>query len=120
MGDAHIFGRKAETAAQDFVKSLGYRILETNWRIYHFEIDIIAMDGNELVIIEVKARKTAEYGHPSEFISRKKERNLIEATEHYILEKGLQNEVRFDVITLLPAENGFEIEHFRDAFNAYS
>jgi len=120
MAQAHDFGRKAEQAAREYLQNIGYQIIESNWRLYHLEVDIIARDGNFLVIVEVKARATPFYGHPSEFISRRKERNLIEAADHYIQSNALSNEVRFDVITLLPENSGFRIEHFKDAFTAFS
>lgn len=120
MATHHVLGRNAEKAAAAYLEKSGYRILETNWRHQHLEVDIIALDGPWLVIVEVKARTTEAYGHPSEFISRRKERNLIEAADYFVTTRGLQHEVRFDVITLLRREKDWELEHFPDAFNAYS
>lgn len=120
MSESYHFGKKGEESAKLFVQNLGYQILEVNWRIFHYEIDIIAMDHHELVIIEVKSRKSKDYDHPGEFISRKKAKNLIAAADYYIHEKSLSLEVRFDLITVFPTDHGFEIEHFKDAFNALS
>ena len=49
-------GNKGEEIARQHLLSLGYKLLETNWHFHHYEIDIIAQDGNELVIVEVKSR----------------------------------------------------------------
>lgn len=50
------FGQDSETIARSFLLKKGYSILESNWRSGHKEIDIIAKDGEMLVIVEVKAR----------------------------------------------------------------
>lgn len=120
MAEAHVLGKNAEKAAQEYLQNIGYQIVEINWRVFHLEVDIIARDGDFLVIVEVKARATEEYGHPSEFISKRKEVNLIEAADYYIEHKALSLEVRFDVITALPRGEGFLLEHFKDAFTPYS
>ena len=55
MNKGHELGRKGEELAVEHLRSLGYEILEVNWFSHHLEIDIIAKDENELVIVEVKA-----------------------------------------------------------------
>lgn len=109
-------GNKGELLAQEHLKTLGYQILETNWRSHHYEIDIIARDKDELVIVEVKTRGNDSYEHPSEAISNKKIRFLINAAEAYILEKNSHSDTRFDVISIIFRGRDFELEHFKDAF----
>lgn len=109
-------GNKGEELAQAHLRSLGYRILRTNWRFHHYEIDIIAQDGDELVIVEVKARSGYTYEHPSEAVSDKKIRFLINAAEAYILEHDSNLDTRFDVISIIFFGQKFELEHFKDAF----
>lgn len=116
MSKASELGRKGEELAVAHLRSLGYEILETNWHSHHLEIDIIARDGKELVIVEVKARNTASYEHPVEAVSNKKIRFLVNAAEAYIQEKDINFDTRFDVISIIFLGRGFEIEHFRDAF----
>jgi putative endonuclease len=116
MSKAFELGRKGEEIAVAHLKSLGYEILEVNWFSSHLEIDIVAKDGNELVIVEVKARGTDSYEHPSEAVSNKKIRFLVNAAEGYILEKNLNCDTRFDVISIIFFGHDFEIEHFKDAF----
>ncbi len=116
MSKAFELGRKGEELAVAHLRSLGYEILEVNWFSNHLEIDIVAKDGNELVIVEVKARGTDSYEHPSEAVSNKKIRFLINAAEAYILEKDLNFDTRFDVISIIFFGRDFELEHFKDAF----
>jgi len=116
MSKAFDLGRKGEELAVAHLKSIGYEILEVNWFSNHLEIDIIAKDGNEMVIVEVKSRGTDSYEHPSEAVSNKKIRFLVNAAEAYIFEKDIQLDTRFDVISIIFYGKNFEIEHFKDAF----
>ncbi|WP_423129653.1 YraN family protein [Gaoshiqia sp. Z1-71] len=109
-------GDRGEEIAREHLRSLGYVILETNWHFHHYEIDIIARDGDELVIIEVKSRTGASFEHPSEAVSNKKIRYLVEAAEAYIFKKNSRLDTRFDVISIIFYNQTFELEHFKDAF----
>lgn len=116
MSKAHELGKKGEELAVGHLRSLGYEILALNWHSHHLEIDIIARDGNELVIVEVKARGTDSYEHPVEAISNKKIRFLVNAADAYIQENDINLDTRFDVISIVFYGGGFDIEHFKDAF----
>jgi len=116
MSKAKELGNKGEELAVAHLKSLGYEILEVNWFSHHLEIDVIAKDENELVIVEVKARGTDSYEHPSEAVSNKKIRFLVNAAEAYIMEKDMNCDTRFDVISIIFYGKDFELEHFKDAF----
>lgn len=112
-------GAIAEQIAKAYVEKKGYRTVVTNWYYGHLELDIIARDGDELVIIEVKSRYGEEFGHPTEAISTKKMRQVIEAAEGYIQETGWRGDTRFDLITIVfTGPENYELEHFEDAFNA--
>jgi putative endonuclease len=116
MSEAFELGKRGEVLAIEHLKSIGYEILEVNWISNHLEIDIIARDGKELVIVEVKSRGTDSYEHPSEAVSNKKIRFLINAAEAYIQEKDINLDTRFDVISIIFYGRNFELEHFKDAF----
>ena len=118
MSKAFKLGRKGEEIAHDHLQSLGYQIKEVNWIWNHLEIDIIAQDGNELVIVEVKSRGSKSYEHPVEAVSPQKIRFLVNAAEAYILENDSNLDTRFDVITIIFQDGGFVLEHFKDAFYA--
>ncbi len=112
------FGREGEKAALDFLIEKGYMVLEVNYRLHPYEVDIIAMDGDWVVFVEVKTRQTDEYGHPIEFITGKKEQNLLKVADYYLQYKMPGREGRFDVITLFKREETFILEHFANAFTA--
>lgn len=109
-------GEIAEGLAQQYLAKLGYKIKETNWHHGHLEIDIIAQDGNELVIVEVKARSGIRYEHPSEAVTNGKIKRIVEAADAYIIENDIELETRFDVITVIFLKQAHELEHFKDAF----
>ncbi len=109
-------GEIAEGLAQQHLLKQGYKILDTNWHFGHLELDIVAQDGNELVIVEVKSRNGIRYEHPSEAMTDVKIRRVVEAADGYIQERNIELETRFDVITVIFFGQKFELEHFKDAF----
>lgn len=109
-------GDIAEKLAKEHLVKLGYKIADTNWYHGHLELDIVARDGEELVIVEVKARTGLRYEHPSEAVTNTKIKRIIEAADAYIIEKNLDLDTRFDVITVIFVNQNFELEHFKDAF----
>ena len=111
------FGRHCEFMSRSYLEQQGYLILETNWRSGHKEIDIIAKEGEMLVVVEVKARKNEDFMFAEDAGDEKKIRNLIRATHNYILQKGIDCDVRFDVITIILGDNGeYRLNHIKDAF----
>lgn len=109
-------GEMAEGLAQQHLVKQGYEILDTNWYHGHLELDIVAKDEDELVVVEVKARTGIRYEHPSEAVTNTKIKRIVEAADAYLVEKDLDVETRFDVITVIFVDKKFELEHFKDAF----
>ena len=111
-------GKRGEELAAEFLQNKGYIVLEKNWRRGYLEVDLICMDKQYLVLVEVKTRADLRHGTPEEFVTRKKEKNLLEAAEKYIEIKGLENEIRFDIVSVWDMENGSEarISHIEEAF----
>lgn len=92
-------GERGESLAEVHLKSLGYRILERNYRCGLGEIDRIAVHGSTLVFLEVKARRTGEFGSPLEAVDRRKRRKLTRLARYYVAQKGLHDTPRrFDVV----------------------
>lgn len=116
MSKAFELGRRGEELAVAHLKKIGYEIVQVNWFSQHLELDIVAKDGNELVIVEVKARGSDSYEHPSEAVSNKKIRFLVNAAEAYIIEHNINCDTRFDVISIIFTGKGLELEHFKNAF----
>ncbi len=108
--------RKGEIAAEELLIDSGFQILERNWYHKHKELDIIAIDGSELVIIEVKSRKAPALDNPAMSIDRKKQRNLVFAANAYVRMNKISSEIRFDVMWVIYHGSQVEIEHIRNAF----
>jgi len=110
-------GTQGEAAAERHLKSLGWRILERNYRAQQAEIDLIALDGDEVVFVEVKTLAAADFGEPEDRVARSKQRQISRAALHYIRERRIEGRgFRFDVVAVSAAEGAPRIEHFRDAF----
>ena len=111
-------GKLYEEAAASFLLGKKYQILEENYRRKTGEIDLIAKDpdGNVIVFIEVKSRKTLQQGYPEEAVTPEKQRRIRRTAEWYLQEKKLYGiACRFDVISIV---NG-EIRHILNAFGAF-
>ncbi|MGE4585804.1 MAG: YraN family protein [Mangrovibacterium sp.] len=109
-------GKKGERIAAEYIQKLGYRILETNWRSRRAEIDIIALDQDELVIVEVKSRTGEQFGHPADAVNQKKMDHLIAAAERYIRRNQIGLNTRFDLIAIIFENNRHRLEHIKNAF----
>ena len=110
------FGKQGEELAAQYLINKGYEILERNWRNIHKEIDIIAKDGKDLVIVEVKTRQTDEYGNPDVAVTKQKQWRLISAANAYVYQNRLDINTRFDIISIIIRDDIPEINHIEDAF----
>lgn len=120
MASHNDFGKKAEDLAVQFLQKNGYKILVRNFRYKKAEIDIIAEKDNLIIIVEVKARATDFFILPQEAVTKGKIRLIVTAANHFMEEFNKDQEVRFDIISVLPDEKGnLNIEHITDAFQAF-
>lgn len=120
MADHNDLGKKAEDLAVEFLQKSGYKILIRNYRFQKAEIDIIAEKDNVIIIIEVKARSTDAFMLPQEAVNKRKISLIVSAANHYLEEFNKTQEVRFDIISVLPDERGkLIIEQITDAFEAF-
>jgi len=110
------FGREAERKASHYLLEIGYEIMERNWRFGKAEIDIIAKDNAEIVMVEVKARNYTRIIDPKDAVNLQKRKLLIKAANEYVQTNNLDFEVRFDIISLLKKEHIWMIEHTKHAF----
>ncbi|MGC8865895.1 MAG: YraN family protein [Bacteroidales bacterium] len=116
MAEHNELGKTGEELAAEFLKKKGFQIVATNWRFGKDEIDLIARDGEELVIVEVKTRKTNYFGEPQAFVSRVKQKALIRCANQYIRLHKFDGETRFDIVSVLITPQGNEIHHIPRAF----
>jgi len=114
-----VLGRAGEKAAADFLKAKGYKVLQQNYLLPDGEIDIVAQDGQTLVIVEVKTRKNNNFGKPYEAVTETKQRRIMKLARQFMGRfRVFRLPVRFDIVSITgttPAD--FEIEHFAEAFN---
>lgn len=116
MAQHNEFGKQGEAVAQKYLLEKGYKILATNWRFGKDEIDIIARHNSFLVIVEVKTRSTNSYGDPEEAVTNKKRKFLVRAADAYVEQHKVNEEVRFDIISIVVTEKHWEVNHIEDAF----
>ncbi|MBV8327096.1 YraN family protein [Chryseobacterium sp.] len=120
MATHNDFGKIAEDMAADYLLKNGYKILARNFRFQKAEIDIIAEKDHLMIIVEVKARSSDVFLLPQEAVTKTKIRSVVSAANHYLEEFNKDQEVRFDIISVLPDENKkLVIDHIIDAFQAW-
>jgi len=103
--------------AAKFVSSLGYKIIDKNFRGKFGEIDIIAKDGNSLVFIEVKKRISSKFGTPEEAITKTKLKRIIKTIDYYLYRNVLSNnsnKIRIDVIAISGSDGNTSLNHIKN------
>ncbi len=119
MGQQEL-GKRGEDAAAAYLERMGMTVVDRNWRCKAGEIDLGALDGSEIVFVEVKTRKTVATGQPEEAVTPAKQRRYKRLAQAYLQEAGLSEvTARFDVVSLLVvAEDRALLRHHRSAFAA--
>lgn len=108
--------------AERMLQQKGYRILERNYRIAGGELDLIADDQGTLVFIEVKARRSNQFGGAPYAITPRKKQQIIKLALCYLSRHGLTNtDCRFDVILAIATnEESLQFTHIEQAFEVSS
>jgi putative endonuclease len=113
-----LFGQEGEATAERYLRQKGYRIVAKNIRSSLGELDLVAEDGRVLVFVEVKARRTGEYGGAIHAVHRRKQEKLIQLASQYLARHHLSNRIcRFDVVLLQGTASCPLIEHIKSAFD---
>lgn len=109
-------GRRGEDMAHRYLRRQGYIVVARNYRLSagDAEADIIAWDGETLVIVEVKTRESDAYGPPDRAIDEDKRRALARVAREYARKTGKIPQVRCDVVGIVLGMAP-RIELFRDA-----
>ena len=97
-------GQGGENRAVAFLLKNNYKILARNFRYKKLEIDIIALDKtvDEVVFVEVKYRKSSDYGEPAQTVSHRQLKNLKTVSQIFLMQYQLEKNFRFDIISILP------------------
>lgn len=114
------FGKIGEQMTAKHLTDKGYIILEHNYRRGHLEIDLIALDEDELVIVEVKRRAYDNILQPEDAVDHKKRQALIRLANEYVKTHNRKENVRFDIVTVVSKADGAEIKHLKNAYNVMS
>jgi len=112
-------GSLGENISESYLKNLGYRILEKNFRCKCGEIDLIATNNGYICFIEVKTRYGTNFGIPAESVTYSKQHKIHKTAQVYILRKNIIDyDFRFDVMEVIlnGYDNDFSINHIEDAF----
>lgn len=111
-----VLGKLGEDLAAEHLTGVGFEIITRNWRCPPIgEVDIIARDARDLVVVEVKTRSSTRFGSPAEAITpakllRLRQMAAIWAREH----PEHRRELRIDVVSVLKSRTGgYEIDHLR-------
>ncbi|WP_179754570.1 YraN family protein [Kineococcus aurantiacus] len=109
-------GRYGERVAARWLSEAGMTVVERNWRCRRGEIDILARDGDVLVVCEVKTRRSGRAGTAAEAVTPDKLRRLRDLTQEWLRARPdvRYGAIRFDVVAVTPADRGpAHVEHLR-------
>lgn len=107
-------GNSGEQKAIHFFEAKGWKIVATQYRTPVGEIDLVALDGQEVVFVEVKTRRSLTSGYPEESVTRRKRRHMAAAAHLFLLKKGWQEKpYRLDVLAIIEQlGKPDDIQHF--------
>jgi putative endonuclease len=128
-GERVALGRYGEIVAADHLVAAGMTVLARNWRCREGEVDIVALDGDVLVMCEVKTRRGVGFGTPLDAVTPAKAARLRRLALRWLADHRAAvaaggapqfdryAEVRFDVVSVLrPLSGPTIVEHLRGAF----
>ena len=123
MQAAHLIqGKDAEAACSRYLKSQGLKPLDKNFSCRLGEIDIIMLDKNMLVFVEVRFRKSNNFGGGLESITAAKQRKLRKTAELYLQQNRQYENARFDVVAMSsnnqtrPGKQQYTFDWIKNAF----
>ena len=117
MKSTRAIGSSGERNAVSFLQRQGFAILDRNYTCNHGEVDVVAKDGDDLVFVEVKLRRSVRFGSPEESVTPAKQELIRRTAEGYIQEKKLNNiRCRFDVVAITVDKGVKKFVHYKNAF----
>mgnify|MGYP005842799037 CR=1 FL=1 len=113
-------GRRGEKLARSYLKNLGYRIIAHNYRCPAGELDILALDGDVIVFVEVKTRRSEDAADVQDAVNPTKRRQLERVARYYLAgtPAARRHRCRFDIIGIVWGDGDPLIRHIRNAFGA--
>lgn len=111
-------GKFIEDKVCHYLQEQGLQLLKRNFLCKLGEIDLIMQDKDTLVFLEVRYRRSTDYGDGLESITPYKQRRIISAAEIYCNKHNIHENIpcRFDVFAVAPAQNQLKVHWIKDAF----
>ncbi|PIQ25095.1 YraN family protein [bacterium (Candidatus Blackallbacteria) CG17_big_fil_post_rev_8_21_14_2_50_48_46] len=112
-------GNTGESLARSWLESQGYVCLAQNVYTRQGELDLVMQEGETLVFVEVKLRRSARQGSPLEAITPLKQSRLIQAARYYLFKHPHQGPLRFDALGLQKQSDGTLVyTHIKNAIQS--
>lgn len=112
-------GLKSEVDAEAFLVRKGYLPIARNHACRGGELDLVMRDGETIVFVEVRRRRSGAHVGALESVTRTKRRRVVRAATDWAMRAGaLDDALRFDVVAVTPGASGPTFLHIVDAFNA--
>lgn len=120
MSGTRARGAGVEAAARDFLLGQGLRAVAANANYRFGELDLVMLDGDTLVFVEVRYRRSAGFGGGAASVDARKRRKLVTAARAFLhVHRGLADATcRFDVIDASGDPAAPTFDWLRDAFRA--
>lgn len=112
-------GRAAEECAAQWLAAQGYRIVARNHATRRGEVDLVCREGRTLCFVEVRSRSRLDFGSPAASVDVRKARRVVAAATDWALRHGgLEQDIRFDVVSVDLSGGAARFELIRGAFDA--
>ena len=121
MSGNNISGRLGEEAAAKYLAQNGYKIIKRNYKSRNSEIDIVATDGNILCFVEVKTRRSKDFGYAAEAVDFYKRQKMILGAKCFLASHRINMPLRFDVVEVYGniRSAGFDVSEINIIKNAF-
>ncbi len=115
MGAKDALGRWGEQVAATHLEAIGWRVLDRNWRGANGELDLVALDGGTVVVVEVKTRSGPGFGHPAEAVTHAKLARLRRLAGQWVSDHDVTaSAIRIDVLAIRSDRSAERrVEHLR-------
>ena len=121
MSGKNISGRLGEEAAAKYLAQNGYKIIKRNYKSRNSEIDIVATDDNILCFVEVKTRRSKDFGYAAEAVDFHKRQKMILGAKCFLASHRINMPLRFDVVEVYGniRSSGFDVSEINIIKNAF-
>ena len=110
-------GLLGERIAERYLALRGWRVLARRWRTGHRDLDLVVVRDAQIAFVEVKARRSADFGDPAQAVHAQKRRELVRAARAWIGSQGRAGDsYRFDVVGVVLTDGRIWVQHVENAF----